>query len=102
VVANNYYALSLNQNLVIGAGLNVYNEYSAEYFDFPVVTAETELYEKVKMPYMTLRHCPIKSHVGGDCKNCKYKDGYYYLTSDGKRLMLKRKKLSDCTFYLSE
>lgn len=102
IVANNYYALGLSADIVIGAGLNVYNAYTTEAYGKPFITAESDIGERVDFPLMTLRHCPIKSHVGGDCKNCKYKDGYYYLTSDGKKLMLKRKKLLDCTFYLSK
>ena len=55
---------------------------------------------KIDYPYMTLRHCPIKAHIGGDCLNCKYQNGYIYKMQSGKELKLKRKKLSTCTFYL--
>lgn len=100
VVANNYYALSFDTKKVIGGGLNVYNAYSAESLGFPVITAESDLYSKQKFAYMTLRHCPIKEHVGGDCNNCKYSDGYVYAIDDGRKMKLKRKKISTCTFYL--
>lgn len=101
IIANNYYALTLDaEKIVIGAGLNVYNSYTATAHGKPFITAESDIGKRVDFAYMTLRHCPIKSHVGGDCKNCKYKDGYYYLSEDGKRFSLKRKRISDCTFYL--
>lgn len=102
VVANNYYALGLSDNLVIGTGLNVYNEKSAKVFDKPFITAESQIATRVDAPYMTLRHCPIKEHVGGNCSNCKYQQGYEYVLENGKALKLKRKKLSSCTFYLTK
>ena len=58
--------------------------------------------EKTDYPYMTLRHCPIKSHVGGDCANCKYDKNFAYVMENGKVLNLKRKKLTTCTFYLTD
>lgn len=102
VVANNYYALGLSENRVIGWGLNVYNSRTANLFNKPIITAEGDLWAKVTPPFMTLRHCPIKEHVGGTCKDCRYKEGYEYLTEDGRTLKLTRKKLSTCTFYLTE
>jgi hypothetical protein len=104
VVANNYYALNLSNKTIIGGGLNVYNGYTAEFFGLPYITAENSVNGSLvtEFAYMTLLHCPIKSHVGGDCKNCNYKDGYYYLTDNGKKLNLTRKKLSSCTFYLNK
>lgn len=102
IVANNLYALNLCSNVVIGWGLNVYNHYTANYFNTPCVTAESQISTRVTAPYMTLRHCPIKEHVGGSCDKCLYKDGYEYVMDDGKRLKLKRKKLRSCTFYLTD
>ena len=100
VVVNNYYALSFDCEKIIGGGLNVYNLVTASYLSLPIICAESSLFERVDFPFMTLRHCPIKSHVGGNCKNCKYTDGYEYVMDSGKALNLKRKKLSSCTFYL--
>ncbi len=100
IVANNYYALQFNTEVVIGGGLNAYNSVTASHYDKPVITAEDGLLDRVDFAYMTFRHCPIKNHIGGDCKNCKYSDGYYYKMDSGKELKLKRKKLSTCTFYL--
>ncbi len=100
VVANNYYALSLSKNIVIGAGLNVYNHTTASIFDKPIITAESDISTKVDYPYMTLRHCPMKAHLNANCNNCPYKQGYTYTLDSGKVLKLKRKKLSTCTFYL--
>lgn len=101
IVANNYYALTFDTKKVIGGGLNVYNSLSARYLSAPIICAESSLFEGVKFPYMTLRHCPIKSHANGTCKNCKYSSGYEYIMDSGKTLKLKRKKLTTCTFYLT-
>lgn len=100
VVANNYYALTLTNNLIIGGGLNVYNSYTANELGAPVIVAEDGVCQREDFAYMTLRHCPIKEHVGGTCGDCKYADDYEYVTEDGKQMKLKRKKLSTCTFYL--
>ena len=102
VFANNYYALTLSNDVVAGWGLNVYNSYTANVLKIPCCSAETDVCSHVAAPYMTLLHCPIKEHVGGSCMNCQYKDGYEYLTDDGKVLKLKRKKLSTCIFYLTK
>ncbi len=103
IVANNYYALEIKgEPIVIGAGLNVYNVYSASAHSLPFFTAESSLGERVDFAYMTLRHCPIKEHVGGECKACRYSNDYAYLMDSGKVLKLKRKKLCDCTFYLTD
>ena len=99
VVANNLYALDFDTKIIAGGGLNIYNEYSAGYFNVPYIVAERS--EK-HMPYMTLRFCPMKEYLKANCKNCLYKDGYYYKMQNGKVLRLKRKKLSSCTFYLTD
>lgn len=99
VVANNYYALNLSKNAIIGGGLNVYNTLTANEHNLPFIKSEGE--DKTEFSYMTLKHCPIKQHVGGSCDNCKYKNGYEYLMDNGKVLKLKRKKLTGCTFYLN-
>ncbi len=101
-VANNYYALGLKNVSVIGGGLNVFNAHTAKVLGLPYVSAEGDKGERIKQPYMTLRHCPMKSHLGADCSNCPYTDGYRYLMDNGKALKLKRKKLHDCTFYLTD
>lgn len=101
VVANNYYALNLSSNTVIGAGLNVYNSVASNAFNKPCLCAEGDVAERVEFPHMTLRHCPMKSHLNADCARCPYSDGFSYLTDDGKELKLRRKKLSTCTFYLT-
>ena len=101
-VANNYYAFSLKNVSVVGGGLNVYNKYTAQVHGLPFVSAEGDLGQRLNQPYMTLRHCPMKSHLGADCSKCPYADGYRYVMESGKVLKLKRKKLSDCTFYLTD
>ena len=100
IIANNYYALNFDTNIVIGAGLNVYNSYSAKLYDKPIITAESNISSKIEYPYMTLRHCPMKEHLKAKCDNCPYSKGFKYKMNNGKVLSLKRKKLSSCTFYL--
>ena len=102
IIANNYYALNFQTNIVIGAGLNVYNNQTAKIYNKPIITAESEISTKIDYPYMTLRHCPMKSNMGANCGNCPYSDGYTYKMDNGKILKLKRKKLSTCTFYLTK
>lgn len=100
IVANNYYALSFLAQKVAGVGLNVFNNVSANVLDMPVICAEGEGFPKMPAPFMTLRHCPMKSHLHANCSNCPYHEGYYYVLESGKTLKLIRKKLSTCTFYL--
>ncbi len=99
IVVNNYYAMQFDTEKVIGGFMNVYNSASEKVFNAKTIRAEGEE-GVIKMPYMTLRHCPIKQHVGGDCKSCAYKDGYTFVLDSGKKLKLKRKKLNTCTFYI--
>ena len=92
VVANNYYALGLSENVLVGDAMNVYNGYTAAALGSPIVSNG--------VPYMTLRHCPMQAHVGGDCAHCAYQEGYTYTLESGKVLRLTRKKVKTCTFYL--
>lgn len=101
VVVNNYYGLMFDTGKVVGAGLNVYNSVSANRFKLPVVTAESDISNKINFPYMTLRHCPFKCDLGATCGKCPYNKNYSLVMSDGTRLKITRKKLSTCTFYLS-
>ncbi len=98
IVANNYYALGFNAKKIIGFGLNAYNCFTKNQLATPFIPAEN--CENLVAPLMTLRHCPLKSHLKIDCKNCKYHDGYLYKMDSGKVFKLKRKKLSTCTFYI--
>ncbi len=102
IVANNYYALTFDCEKIIGGGLNVYNGYTASEYALPIIFAENSVYKKENFAYMTLRHCPFKSHLKSDCKNCPYKDGYTLTMDSGKVMKIKRKKLSTCTFYLTD
>lgn len=102
IIANNYYALNFNTNVVIGAGLNVYNHITASIFNKPIISAENNISTKINYPYMTLRHCPMKEHLNASCENCPYSNNYSYKMDDGTTLKLKRKKLSTCTFYLAD
>ena len=104
VVANNYYALELTNDYIVGGGLNVYNSYTASFYDKKIISAESDTGVKADFPYMTLRHCPIKEHDGGNCDKCRYKAGEYTLKcEDGKVMKLARKKrnLSPCIIRLN-
>ena len=100
VLANNLYSLGFNTKIYLGGGINIYNNYSASVFNIPYIPAEN--IEQHTMPYMTLRHCPIKEHLHANCSACPFKDGYEYVLNTGKRFKLKRKKLSTCTFYFTD
>lgn len=100
VIATNLYALLLKTNLVAGGELNIYNSVSANLLNIPVLSAENNLSTKVEVPFMTLKHCPMKEHFGAKCSACPYADGFKYVMQNGKTFSLKRKKLSSCTFYL--
>lgn len=100
IVANNYCALGFSKDVVAGGGLNIYNHTSAEVVGLPYIVAEASFANKVVMPYMTLRHCPMKEHLNCDCKSCAYDDNYVYTMQDGTNLKLKRVRMSTCTFYL--
>lgn len=100
VVVNNYYALDLSDDKIIGWGLNVYNSVTASEFGVPVMCAESGISLKQKAPFMTLRACPFKSHMGASCNNCPYKKGYYLEMQNGTTLNIERKKLSSCMFFL--
>ena len=102
IVANNYYALNLSTDLIIGGGLNVYNHFTANELKYPFFTAESELGQRQNYYYMTFRHCPMKNLLNSSCEKCVYQDGYEYVLDSGKTFKLKRKKLTDCTFYLSD
>lgn len=102
VIANNYYALGITENTVIGAGLNVYNTQTAKELNLPVISAESDLFSRIDFPFMTLRHCPLKNHLNASCDKCTFDNDYYYVLESGKKLKLKRRKLSDCTFYLTD
>jgi len=100
ILVNNLYALSFNTEKIIGGGMNMFNSYSANYLNLPFIKAEGE--DSFFMPYMTLRHCPMKQHLGGNCLNCPFKQGYKYKMQNGNIMKLKRTKLNSCTFYLTD
>lgn len=99
VMVQNSYALDFDVKKYIGGGMNVYNSWTSEYFDLPFVAGENGQY---KMPYMTMRHCPMKEHNNGNCPNCPFDNNYVYKLESGKTFRLRRKKLASCTFYLTD
>ena len=102
IVANNYYAITLTDDYIVGGGLNVYNKVSAKTHGKSFICAEDSVGDKTDMPYMTLRHCPIKEHFGGSCADCKFEKDFKLISDSGKKMRIKRKKLSSCTFYLTD
>ena len=108
IVAHNYYALGFDCPILVGSGLNVYNSVTAALYAGP-----SPLWPRIQgivapqcggilAPYMTLRHCPLKAHLGADCAHCPYQEGMYDYLFENKVLRLKRKRLADCTFYLTD
>ncbi len=102
LVANNVYAFDFDTEIIAGGGLNIFNTQSANFFEKEFFVSEGEVGKQVAFPYMTLRHCPMKSNLGASCDKCPYQEGFEYRMQNGKVLKLKRKKLSTCTFYLTD
>ena len=94
--------LTFKTDIVIGGGLNVYNNITANLYGMPIIVSEGKIATKVNFPYMTLRHCPLKNHLGANCANCPYTNYYTLKMENGKEFKLKRLKLSSCTFYLTD
>ena len=102
IVVNNYYALNFNTQKVVGAFMNIYNDLTKNLLGGEFLTAEVDYGSKINLPFMTLKACPYKNHLHAKCDNCPHKDGYYLKMESGKVLKIERKKLSSCTFYLTE
>ena len=102
VVVNNYYALNFKCDKIVGGYLNVYNEVTAHQLNAPYLTAELSGEGKINLPYMTLRHCPYKNHLGASCDKCPHQEGFELKMQSGKVLKIKRIKISSCTFYLTD
>ncbi len=102
VIVNNLYGLDFECEKIAGGGLNVFNKTTVSYLGLPVICAEDCFVAKTNFPYMTLRHCPFKCDLGVGCDKCPYSDGYALKMQNGKVLKIKRKKLSTCTFYLTD
>lgn len=102
VVCNNYYACGFETEKVAGGGLNVFNSFSTKQLQMPIICAEDSILKKTDFAFMTLRHCPMKNHLNATCEKCPYSSGFEYRMQNGKVLKLKRKKLSTCTFYLTD
>lgn len=118
LVANNYYCLTLTEpsKVIIGSELNVYNSLSVRFYqklgykniilskeDFGALSLKDKtglfLHQNVKEKLIYFKHCPVKEHLGGDCSNCRFKEGITY-TLRGKKFVLERVKLAGCLFHL--
>lgn len=99
IMVQNAYAFDFDTQKYIGGGMNVYNSWTRDYFGLSFVAGENGQY---KMPYMTMRHCPMKEHINGNCANCPFDNNFVYRLESGKTFRLKRKKLASCTFYLTD
>ncbi len=119
IVASNYSHLSLTSSdrIIIGNNMNVYNSYSVKFYkenNFENIILSIEDNELAKIfnsgarlfafssyypNFMYFKHCPFKEHIGGDCKNCRYKEGISYSLNQ-YNFDLKRKKISSCQFVL--
>ena len=118
VVANNYYALGLTtpDKTIIGSEMNVVNSHSINLYKslgYSKIILNKEKFFKldvndkrglfmhacVNEKLIYFKHCPIKEHIGGNCGQCRYKEGISY-TLAGKKYILKRNKTASCLFYL--
>ena len=119
VVANNYYALNLvaKDKTILGSNMNVYNSYAVKYYVEQgyknIILSQEEIdlskiknsganllaYSKYHPEYMYFRHCPIKEHFKGDCKNCKYTREISYKLNNNS-FTLSRQKIITCQFIL--
>lgn len=120
VLANNYYALTLTdkEKTIVGSEMNVFNSLSVEFykkqgFDKIVLSKESVDVENivgegvrlfvptsVRHKLIYFKHCPIKEHFGGNCANCKYKEGVKYLLKGQGLFTLERVKSRTCQFFL--
>lgn len=118
VVANNYYALGLTtpDKTIIGSEMNVVNSHSINLYKSlgysKIILNKEKFFELdvndkrglfmhacVNEKLIYFKHCPIKEHIGGNCGQCRYKEGISY-TLAGKKYILKRNKTASCLFYL--
>ncbi len=116
IVANNLYAIAFGCKKIGGQFLNIYNSYTVKLLSklsefegfFVEELSANQLNNIINLPlikrekaYMTLIHCPFKTHLGGDCVNCKF-DKAKYTINTGKSFSVKRKKTVDCMFILKD
>lgn len=119
VYANNYYAFDLRSfdKIIVGENMNVCNDFAVKFYSEQgakniVLSKEFFVDENIKnsganlfkldgyySEYMTMKHCPIKANVGGNCANCLYNDDFVYKLN-GKEFSLKRNKIVECQFVL--
>ena len=109
IVANNYYALNLNREVIIGTGLNVYNDYSADaHFKNGAIAVLSSIERPVDntLDYqgnpalMTVTHCPHKVVQNSSCNKCTSKTPIVYIDDRNNKLSFRRYKIHYCYFEL--
>lgn len=121
IVANNLYAFDLCEpkKIIAGMGLNIFNEFTADFFakfgvEDIVLSKELKIDEVNEFncnktlysfafgreEYMLFRHCPFKEFFGSSCNKCNYCNGLTYKADNNKKLLLFRKKAISCEFLL--
>ena len=110
IVANNYYALMINRETIIGTGLNVYNDYTASaHFANGAVAVISSIERPVDntLDYssnptlMTFTHCPYKVAKNSSCANCTATEPLVYIDERNNKLTIRRYKIKYCYFELT-
>ena len=118
VVANNLYALNFDCLKIGGQFLNIYNSFTLYVLNklaginvafveeltagqISKLQTDTRLLKREPV-YMTILHCPFKTHLKCECVNCKFDANATYTINSGKKFKIKRKKTSTCVFMLKD
>jgi len=109
------YALALTtpEKIIIGSELNAFNNFSINFYrklgykniilskevDIQTNDKEGLFVNNLKENLIYFKHCPIKEHIGGNCGDCKFKEGITF-SLGRKKYTLQRQKIVNCIFYL--
>ena len=118
VLSNNLYGLSYlkNHQVIAGAGMNVFNDYSISFLNKLGIVGEVvsveQQFDRIEtkqnvfaytlgfVPLMTFAHCPYKTINETTCKTCTYKSGLTYKDVLGNEFLIRRYILSQCYFQI--
>jgi len=118
VVSNNLYGLQFanyGYKIIAGFGHNVYNNLTTlklKELGVCMVVQSVELEKNLtsvlpvltmrnfRLPLMTFAHCPYKTVNSNTCKKCSYSNNLTY-SKGGKQYLLRRVKLSQCYFTMT-